>query len=207
MTPFVRFAGDATLLVELEPRIDPRVNARVIEIGRAVEARRHPGVRDVVCAYRTMAVHFDPLRTDTGALYEQLVALAAVDERPDPEERSPIVVPVRYGGEDGPDLGSVADYAGCSEDEVIRRHASGRYRVYMLGFVPGFAYMGIVEQQIAAPRRSTPRVKVPAGSVGIAGRQTGIYPLDTPGGWQLIGRTTIKPFDLAREDPFLFRVG
>ncbi len=107
-------------------------------------------------------------------------------------------IPVCYGGELGPDLAAVAAFAKAGEDEVVRLHASATYRVFMLGFVPGFAYLGIVDDRIAMPRRSTPRVRVPSGSVGIAGVQTGIYPAETPGGWQLIGRTPLKPFDPSR---------
>src|SRR5262249_59784060 len=111
-----------------------------------------------------------------------------------------IQVPVQYGGPFGPDLADVARFANTSEDEVMRLHTAKAYRVFMLGFVPGFAYMGEVDRRIAAPRRQTPRTAVPAGSVGIAGVQTGIYPSVTPGGWQLIGRTSIKTFDLSRSE-------
>jgi inhibitor of KinA len=116
-------------------------------------------------------------------------------------------VPVCYGGEFGPDLAAVAAFGGVAAADVIRLHAARTYRVYMLGFVPGFAYMGTVDERIAAPRRAEPRPRVPAGSVGIAGSQTGIYPSSTPGGWQLVGRTPIAPFDLSRARPFLFDAG
>jgi inhibitor of KinA len=114
---------------------------------------------------------------------------------------------VCYGGDYGPDLADVASLAGMSPEEVVAVHAAVTYRVFMLGFLPGFAYMGVVDARIAAPRRANPRVRVPKGSVGIAGRQTGIYPLDAPGGWQLIGRTALEPFDIARPSPFLFKAG
>ena len=112
-----------------------------------------------------------------------------------------------YGGELGPDLAGVASFAGLTETAVVDVHAGGSYRVFMLGFVPGFAYLGIVDTRIAMPRRATPRVRVPVGSVGIAGAQTGVYPSETPGGWQLIGRTPVKPFDPARDEPFLLKAG
>ena len=111
------------------------------------------------------------------------------------------------GGSLGPDLAEVAAFAGCSQDEVVALHGSRTYRVYLVGFVPGFPYMGTVDPRIAMPRRATPRVKVPAGSVGIAGEQTGIYPTETPGGWRLIGRTPIRLFDAGREPPCLFEAG
>jgi KipI family sensor histidine kinase inhibitor len=116
-------------------------------------------------------------------------------------------IPVCYGAELGPDLASVASFAGMPEDEVVRVHSRATYRVFMLGFVPGFAYLGLVDERIAMPRQSTPRVRVPRGSVGIAGVQTGIYPAETPGGWQLIGRTPARPFDPARSEPFLMKAG
>jgi inhibitor of KinA len=116
-------------------------------------------------------------------------------------------IPVCYGGDLGPDLASVASFAGMQEDDVVSAHAATTYRVFMLGFVPGFAYLGIVDERIAMPRHSTPRVRVPLGSVGIAGVQTGVYPAETPGGWQLIGRTPVKPFEPSRENPFLMKAG
>ena len=118
-----------------------------------------------------------------------------------------IEIPVNYGGEYGPDLDAVATFAGCSVDEVIKRHSSRTYRVYMLGFVPGFAYMGRVDPSLAAPRHRVPRERVPAGSVGIAGLQTGVYPVESPGGWQLIGHTTTVMFDANRDQPSLLAAG
>jgi len=116
-------------------------------------------------------------------------------------------VPVCYGGELGPDLPSVAEFARMSPEEVVSIHAGATYRVFMLGFLPGFAYLGAVDERIAAPRQMTPRPRVRRGSVGIAGLQTGIYPADTPGGWQIIGRSPVSPFDLSRSAPFLFSAG
>jgi KipI family sensor histidine kinase inhibitor len=200
-------AGDSAIVVELEERIDPVVNARAIRLADQVHAAAIPGVRDVVPTYRSVAVFFDPIRTD----YQRLVAwLEREAEQPGSaqvEERTPISVPVCYGGELGPDLAAVAAFASMSPDEVVAAHASAVYRVFMLGFVPGFAYMGVLDVRIAMPRRATPRVRVPCGAVGIAGAQTGIYPAETPGGWQLIGRTPVKPFDAARPAPFLFKPG
>jgi inhibitor of KinA len=114
---------------------------------------------------------------------------------------------VCYGGEYGPDLDDVAAFAGCSAEDVVARHLSREYRVYLVGFIPGFAYMAEVDPSIAAPRRSTPRTAVPAGSVAIAGGQTGVYPSVTPGGWNIIGRTPLAPYDASRSEPFLFRSG
>jgi inhibitor of KinA len=122
-------------------------------------------------------------------------------------EGASIDIPVAYGGAFGPDLEDVARFGQCSQDEVIARHTAVVYRVYLVGFVPGFAYMAEVDPRIAAPRRATPRTEVPAGSVAIAGGQTGIYPDVTPGGWNIIGRTPLLPFDVERAQPSLFKAG
>ena len=206
-------AGDSAVLVELENRIDPVVNETAIALAKAIRAAVLPGVRDVVPTYRSVAIHFDPLRLD----YEGMVTRVTVwmTERPPywqgilPEggDVSPLRIPVCYAGEFGPDLADVAAFGAVSEAEAVRLHTSRMYRVFMLGFLPGFAYMGTVDAHIAAPRLSTPRVRVPAGSVGIAGEQTGIYPVSTPGGWRIIGRTPLKPFDLSRGEPALFKAG
>ena len=200
-------AGDSVLIVEFEDRIDPIVNAHAIAVADAIQAAGISGVRDVVPTYRSVAVYFDPLRTDYDVLYDRMEAEAVRDRPAAAEGRDPIRIPVLYGKEFGPDLPAVAAFAGLSEEEVVRIHTAATYRVFMVGFVAGFAYMGIVDGRIAMPRHSTPRVKVPLGSVGIAGVQTGIYPAETPGGWQLIGRTPLKPFDPTRAEPFLMKAG
>lgn len=200
-------AGDSALFVEFEERIDPEVNARTIACADAIQAAQIAGVRDIVPTYRSVAVYFDPLRTDSDLLMER-IAHEAAHATALPTGESPAVrIPVCYGGELGPDLEHVAAFARLPESDVVSLHSSAIYRVFMLGFVPGFAYLGLVDERIAMPRQSTPRVRVPAGSVGIAGVQTGVYPAETPGGWQLIGRTPLKPFDANRPQPFLMRAG
>jgi inhibitor of KinA len=200
-------AGDSAIVVEFEERIDPMVNARTIAFAEAVQAANLPGVRDVVPTYRSTAIYFDPLRSDLVAMMACIEREAARPAALPPSGLAPVRIPVCYGGELGPDLGDVAAFAKADEHEVVRLHTASIYRVFMLGFVPGFAYLGIVDDRIAMARRSTPRVRVPPGSVGIAGVQTGIYPAETPGGWQLIGRTPLKPFDPARANPFLMKAG
>jgi len=200
-------AGDSVLVVEFEERIDPAVNAKTIACAEAIQAAAIRGVRDVVPTYRSVAVYFDPLHTDTDALVERITHDAEASAPAARAAQDPIRIPVCYGGDLGPDLAHVAAFAKLTEDEVVRLHSSSTYRVFMLGFVPGFAYLGLVDQRIAIPRHSTPRVRVPSGSVGVAGVQTGIYPAETPGGWQLIGRTPVKPFDPSREQPFLMKAG
>jgi inhibitor of KinA len=200
-------AGDSALVVEFEERIDPDVNARAIALAERVAAGCIEGVRDVVPTYRSVAVYFDPLRVN----YDRLLALVERESEqtagPDLESAASLRIPVCYGGDLGPDLPDVARFADTTEDEVVRLHGSITYRVFMVGFVAGFAYLGTVDARIAMPRHPTPRVRVPAGSVGIAGVQTGVYPAETPGGWRLIGRTPLKPFDPRRPEPFLMKAG
>ena len=203
-------AGDATLIVLFADRIDPAVNQAAIALAHAIEAACISGVRDVAPTYRSVAVHFDPLRTDYDALVKKVEREASATEPAATDEAEaidPIRVPVCYASEFGPDLSAVAAFGGVSEAEAVELHTSRTYRVFMLGFSPGFAYMGSVDERIAAPRLAAPKLLVPAGSVGIAGVQTGIYSAPTPGGWQIVGRTPIKPFDLTRREPFLFKPG
>jgi inhibitor of KinA len=200
--------SESMWLVEFAPRIDEQVNQQAIELAERLRRRSLSGVRDVVPAYCSVGIHFDPLTTDVMVLEAAIADDGAAHEHIADVPASGIVeIPVRYGGEYGPDLESLAAWAGCTPDEVIQRHAGREYRVYMLGFVPGFAYLGRVDSQIAAPRHRTPRERVPAGSVGIAGEQTGVYPSTTPGGWQIIGRTDATMFDLARTPPALLAAG
>jgi antagonist of KipI len=201
----IRDAGDSAILLELEPVIDPAVNARAIAIATAVRDQRLAGVRDVIPTYRSVAVHFDPLTSDIDSLRDTMREAAASPRLS--TSGSLVEVPVAYAGDNGPDLDDVAAFAKLPVRTVIDRHCGPEYRVFMLGFLPGFAYMGIVDESIAAPRKATPRTRIPAGSVGIAGRQTGVYPRSSPGGWQLIGRTPLHVFDPAREPASLFRAG
>jgi inhibitor of KinA len=206
--PRIVLAGDAVMLIEFEERMDPVISTAAAAVADAIEAARIPAVRDVVPTYRSVAVYFDPLETDHAKLRRTLQSLA---EHPSPRPASGSVtaheVPVCYGSDLGPDLASVAALGGLTEADVVTLHSGTTYRVFMIGFMPGFAYMGSVDPQITAPRLDKPRTRVPRGSVGIAQRQTGIYPSDGPGGWQLIGRTPVRPFDLSRAEPFLFRTG
>lgn len=203
--PRIVEAGDCALLLEFEPAIDPQVNARAVAAAARLRARQLPGVLDVVSTFRSVAVYFDRVVTDARAV--RSVLLEQGDEGVQAAAGPVIDVPVAYGGEAGPDLREVADWSGLSTHEVIERHAAATYRVYMLGFLPGFAYMGSVDARIAAPRKAAPRLRVAAGSVGIAGLQTGIYPRESPGGWQIVGRTPLTLFDSARSPAALFAPG
>ena len=200
-------AGDAALTVEFPPRVAPDVHAQVRALGGAARRRCGASLRDVVIGYCTVTVFFDPLRVDAAWIEDQL--REALTELPTEIEEPGAVleVPVCYGGDFGPDLDEVAAFGACSAHEVIALHSGATYTVYLVGFVPGFAYMAEVNARIAAPRRATPRAAVPAGSVAIAGVQTGIYPSATPGGWNIVGRTPVKPYEPSRTVPFLFQPG
>lgn len=199
--------GDTGLTVEFGDAIDPAINERVLAFARAVEGLRLPGVSEVVPTYRSATVYFDPVVVDAGALAERLRGLAGGLPALEPRAPRIIEIPVAYGGEFGPDLPDVADRAGLSADAVVTLHGSVEYRVYMLGFSPGFPYLGKVPDAIAVPRLAEPRARVAAGSVGIAGSQTGIYPHESPGGWRLLGRTPLRLYDPARARPFLLAAG
>src|SRR3954452_19065361 len=200
-------AGDSAWLVELPDRIDEAVNRRAIEIARGVEQAHLAAITDVVVGYRSVMVHVDPLAGDADAVMPALEEIAAHPAAHAAVSGTRVDVPVCYDAPYGPDLPDVAQFAGCDPAEVVRIHLAREYRVYVVGFVPGFAYMATVDPRIAVPRRASPRLKVPAGSVAIAAGQTGVYPAETPGGWHVIGRTPVRPYDAERSSPFLFHPG
>lgn len=203
----VAAAGDSALVAEFPGRIDPEINDRASALAHRLRWRWGGILRDVVVGYCTVTVYFDPLQVDAPWLEAEIQAAAGPARQATRAGRAVVDVPVCYEGELAPDLNDVARFGGCSPDEVVTLHSSRTYRVYMLGFIPGFAYLAEVDPRIAAPRRATPRTEVPAGAVAIAGGQTGIYPAVTPGGWNIIGRTRTKPYDPGRQGPFLFDVG
>jgi inhibitor of KinA len=197
--------GDSALTLVFGDSIDPGTHQRVMAVTRRLRGALLRAVREVVPAYTTISIWFDPLERDAAGLAAELLDLAS--ETPATEQVAAgreWVVPVRY---EGPDLAGVASTLGMSPEEVVRRHQQTSYRVYLLGFVPGFAFLGLLDPALVLPRRSSPRPKVPAGSVGIAGVQTGIYPIETPGGWHLLGRTDLVLFDAGRDPPTLLEVG
>jgi inhibitor of KinA len=204
--PRYRVVGDGGLLVEFAPVIAPEVNRRVRALLAALDAEPPPGILDLVPAYRSLLVCYDPVVLGHAALLERLRALEPALAQAAPASRI-VTVPVAYGGDFGPDLAGVAAHTGLSPDEVIARHAAGTYTVYFLGFTPGFPYLGGLDPALATPRLSQPRTAVPAGAVGIGGAQTGIYSLPAPGGWRLLGQTPVRLYDPAAEPPFLLRAG
>ena len=200
-------AGDSALLIEFPQLISPAINARAVALADALRRRCGSAVRDAVVGYATMTLYFDPLGVDADWMEAETREIAGTLDVAAAATGRLVDVPVCYGGEFGPDLEEVAAFGNCSTEDVISIHAERTYRVYMVGFVPGFAYMAVVDERIGAPRRLAPRSGVPAGSVAIAGGQTGIYPIVTPGGWNIIGRTPLKPFDPERPEPSVFRPG
>lgn len=202
----IQSAGDSAWLIELPERIDAAVNERAIQIAHAIEQQALP-VTDVVVGYRSVMAYFDPLDRRTNDLESRLQQIASAPSSGHGASGSAVEVPVCYDGDYGPDLGDVAAFGRCTPEEAIAIHLSREYRVFVVGFVPGFAYMAPVDPRIASPRRKSPRLKVPAGSVAVAAGQTGVYPAETPGGWSLIGRCPIRPYDADRGEPFLFRPG
>ena len=196
--------GEAALLCELPPPASLAQQQRIWALAR--EASQWRGVHEVLPGMNNLSLLFDPAEVDGAELEMQVMAawpqLASLSI-----EGRRIEIPVVYGGESGPDLGEVARHTGLTPHEVVRRHSGGDYMVYLLGFLPGFAFMGGLAPELATPRRAEPRLAVPARSVGIGGEQTGIYPLVSPGGWQLIGRTPLQMFDPAAAEPTLLRPG
>jgi KipI family sensor histidine kinase inhibitor len=202
--PRLHLLGDAALLCELPAPATLAQQQRIWAL--AEQARQWPGVGETLPGMNNLTLTFDPTAIDLDTLTAHVLhawptlASGAIEGRR-------IDIPVAYGGEHGPDLADVAAHTGLTPAEVVRRHSGGEYIVYLLGFLPGFAFMGGLPPELATPRRAEPRTAVPARSVGIGGEQTGIYPLVSPGGWQLIGRTPLELFDPAAEPPTLLRPG
>lgn len=194
-------------MVELGDAIDVALNRQVRALGLALEQARVKGVLEAVPTYRSLAIYCDPLTIDRDALKAQVLSLYSSLEDLGDQTPRVVEIPTVYGGEYGPDLEFVARHSGLSRDEVVRLHSEPLYHAYMLGFMAGFPYLGDLAERLAVPRLSTPRLKVPAGSVGIGGRQTGIYPIESPGGWRIIGRTPLRLFDPSAEEPTVILPG
>ncbi|MGI8982690.1 MAG: 5-oxoprolinase subunit PxpB [Pirellulaceae bacterium] len=209
MPGFPRFAtlGDRALVVHLGDRIDTPTFLAVRSLSRQLEANPPAGMIEFVPAFTTITIYYDPLRTSEAELVSSVSDLVTrPDSSVEPQPRV-VEIPVCYGGEFGSDLEFVAQHANLTSQEVIEIHSAADYLVHMIGFAPGFPYLGGMSSKIAAPRRISPRLRIPAGSVGIAGDQTGIYPLETPGGWQLIGRTPLALFRPKEDPPTLLQAG
>lgn len=205
----IRFrpAGDTGLLAEFGDRIDPAVNSRVRAVADQAANALLPGVIEVVPSYCTLLFVYDPLETEPAALITAVEEIHAGITPQTQKEGRLVQIPVCYGGEYGPDIDKVAESAALNRDQVIQLHSQTMYRIYMVGFTPGFPFLGGLDKKLHTPRKKTPRKEVPEGSVGIANDQTGIYPVSTPGGWQIIGQTPVKLFAPERAHPFLYEPG
>ena len=201
MAPKIMFSGDTSINVVFENVISETINRQVLAIAKLVESQHINGLLDIIPAYRAVTFVFDPLVIDIVAfqnfLRTQLEQQINIDTNSDSRLYH---VPVLYDETVGLDLLEVAKYHDLTVADVIRLHTSHTYRIYMLGFLPGFAYLGGLDEKLHTPRKETPRLRIPAGSIGIAGQQTGYYPVVSPGGWQIIGQTPLVVFDANRPE-------
>jgi len=203
----VKISSDRSVSVEFANEISVRINREIRAFMMLLGDAEILGIVEVVPTYRAVLIHYEPDVLPYDELIRHIYEIIEKTKDIDIPRSEVVEVPVCYGGEYGPDIATVAKNAGISEKKVIEIHTQPAYLIYMLGFTPGFAYMGGMNKKIATPRLSSPRVRLEAGSVGIAGEQTGIYPIASPGGWQIIGRTPLVLFDPKAENPFLFKAG
>lgn len=200
-------AGDRALVADFGNVISEDVNRKVNALKKVLLAEKVAGVREMIPTYRSLLVEYNPAVISMQALRARIEAADIEGAAAETEKRRVLEIPCCYGGQYGEDLAGLAELTGLSEKEIIDIHAGTEYRVYMLGFLPGFVYLGGMDERIAAPRLNSPRVSIPAGSVGIGGSQTGVYPMASPGGWRLIGMTPVSFYDPKRENPVLCEAG
>lgn len=208
MKPTISPVGDCAISIDFGQVIDPKINRHIRQTIERIQALQLDGIIELVPTYCALLVQYDAMLysyADMCHIIEPIFSESITDN--DNEKVTVIEIPTVYGGEFGPDLGFVASHNNLSEEEVIAIHSGTDYLVYMLGFIPGFTYLGGMDPRIATPRLSSPRTLIPAGSVGIAGEQTGTYPSDSPGGWQIIGRTPVTMYDMSKEQAALLSAG
>lgn len=199
--------GDCAVSVEFGQEISLEINHKVMALKMVLEQKPIRGIVELIPAYCSLLIQYDPMDLRYGQLRDRLEALVTQLDEVEMPPKQVVEIPVAYGGEYGPDLGEVARAHNISEEDVIKLHSEPEYPIYMLGFVAGFPYLGGMNKAIATPRKKSPRLKIEAGSVGIAGEQTGIYSVESPGGWQIIGRTPLKLYDVNRNEPVLLKAG
>lgn len=200
-------AGDSSILIQFGNAIDPDINAKIAATVQLMKEQHIEGVVDIIPAFCSLLINYDPRVISYDEMKTRMEKILSVEIAAGARKKKVYEIPVCYGGEFGPDLSTIAEHAGLSEQEVINIHSSTDYLIYMLGFLPGFTYLGGLDERIHTPRLANPRIRIPAGSVGIGGSQTGIYPMDSPGGWQLMGMTPVKTYDPDREVPILVEAG
>ena len=203
----ITIAGDSAFNLEFARSISPETSALVRAAADTLKADPAKGMEELVATFCSLMVYYDPAVTTFEEITESVKGKLRGIVAGDQKAKRIVLIPVCYGGKYGPDMQTVMQHSGLSEEDVIKLHSSRDYRIDMLGFLPGFAYLGGLDQRLHTPRLATPRTTIEAGSVGIGGAQTGIYPLASPGGWQLIGRSPIKPYDPQREEPILYAAG
>lgn len=195
-------------MIYFDPQINEQTFNQVYAMGDYIKSLNHPYVKEILPSYRAILIYFDGMSIKYEELLEELnLNDYHFDQDQQHQPRRIINLPVLYGGKWGPDIQEVADYNHLSPEKVVQYHTEGYYLVYMIGFMPGFPFLGGLDEHLHTPRKAEPRIKIPAGSVGIANNQTGLYPADSPGGWQIIGRTPIKVFDLERDPKILYQPG
>ena len=200
-------AGDSALLIEFGKEINPEINRKITALVQLMREQHIEGIVDVIPAFCSLLINYDPRVLSYEELKERMEHLLKMETKTEATRKRIFEIPVCYGGEYGPDIENIAEHAGLSVEEVIKIHSSKDYLIYMLGFLPGFTYLGGLDERIYTPRLASPRLTIRAGSVGIGGSQTGIYPLDSPGGWQLMGLTPVRTYDPERQTPILVEAG
>lgn len=203
----IKIAGDSSILVEFGNEISPEINARIAATVNIIRDQHILGIVDMIPTYCSLLINYDVRVIRYEELKKRIKAILRADIKGSSGKKRIYEIPVCYGGEYGPDMEFICKNAGLSEEEVIAIHSSKDYLIYMLGFLPGFTYLGGLDERIHTPRLSNPRLKIPAGAVGIGGSQTGIYPMESPGGWQLMGSTPVKTYDPDRAVPILVEAG
>ena len=206
-TPEVRACGDRMVMVAFEPVISPEINGAVHSLTDALDAARVPGILECSPSYHSLGIHYDPLQIGYAEVVRRVREIVESDQRHQRRAVRCVEVPVIYGDDFGPDLKSVASARGLSTEAVVALHSEAVYRVCMIGFTPGFPYLSGLPETLATPRMPKPRTSVPAGSVAIGGRQCGIYPVNSPGGWSILGRTPLRLFDVQQVEPCLLSPG
>ncbi len=199
--------GDSSVLIVFGDTISTEINQRISATVKLIKEQRIEGIVDMIPAFASLLINYNPLVINYDTIRRRLERILRMDTRAEAAAKRVFEIPVCYGGEFGPDLGDIAENAGLTPEEVVEIHTSRDYLIYMLGFLPGFCYLGGLDERIHTPRLSSPRLRIPAGSVGIGGSQTGIYPMDSPGGWRLMGMTPVKTYDPQRETPILVQAG